>query len=181
MVLSNISAFQIVAPFAEADASRVASGQTATVTFDAVQGLTEPAHVMLVNPTSTVTSNVVNYNATFGLDQTDPRLKAGMTSNLTVVVASASNVVTVPNSAITRIGTRAFVTVVDPAGKQTRTAVVLGVAGDTTTEITSGVTAGQKVLLPQLRTSTTAAAGAGRGAGGGFGGGGGGIRVGGGG
>jgi HlyD family secretion protein len=180
MVLSNVSSFQIVAPFAEADASRVANGQTATVTFDAIQGLTEPAHVMLINPTATVTSNVVNYNATFGLDQTDPRLKAGMTSNLTVVVASASNVLTVPNSAITRIGTRSFVTVVDPSGKQVRTAVELGVAGDTSTEITSGISAGQKVLLPKLRASSTTAAGRGAGAGGGFGGGGG-IRVGGGG
>lgn len=178
--LSNLRTFQIVAPFAEADASRVQIGQTASVTFDAIQGLTEPAHVTLVAPTSTVTSNVVNYSVTFALDQTDPRLRSGMTSNLTVTVANATNVLLVPNSAITRIGTRAFVTVLDKDGKEVRTLVTPGVVGDTTTEITSGLQEGDKVVLPQLRTGTATTQAGGRGGFGGAGGGGG-IRVGGGG
>lgn len=178
VTLSNLSVFQIATAIAEADASRVQVGQTATVTFDAVQGLSAPAHVTLVAPTATVTSNVVNYSVTFALDQTDPRLRAGMTSNVTVTVASASNVLVVPNSALTRVGTRAvFVTLLDRAGRQSRTAVATGVAGDTSTEISSGLQEGERVVLPQLRAGAAAGQAAGRGAGI-PGGGGGGIRVG---
>ena len=53
------------------------------------------------------------------------------TANVTVVVAQASNVLVVPNSAITRIGTRAFVNVLQAGGKEVRKLVTLGVAGDT--------------------------------------------------
>ena len=54
-----------------------------------------------------------------------------------------------------------------------RTPVTLGVAGDTTTEITAGVKEGDRVVLPQLRAGTTATT-TGRGNGGG------GVRIGGG-
>ncbi|HEX6547154.1 MAG TPA: biotin/lipoyl-binding protein, partial [Candidatus Dormibacteraeota bacterium] len=155
MVLSNTATYQVVVPFAEADASRLQNGQTGTVTFDAIQNLTLPAHVLAVASSSTVVSNVVNYNVTLSLDQTDPRLKSGLTTNATIVVASASNVLVVPNSAITRLGGRAFVTVLDPNGQQVRTPVTLGVQGDSTTQVTAGLKAGDKVVLPQLRAGAS--------------------------
>ncbi len=173
-VISNDQAFQVVVPFAEADAGRIAAGQAATVGFDAVQGLTIPSHVLATAAVATVTSNVVNYNATLTLEATDRRVRSGQTANVTVVVAQASNVLVVPNSAITRIGNRAFVTVLQADGKQVRTPVTLGVAGDTTTEVTAGVKEGDKVVLPQLRAGTATTT-TGRGNGGG-----GGVRIGGG-
>ena len=172
-VISNDSAFQVVVPFAEADAGRIAAGQAATVSFDAVQGLSIPSHVLATAAAATVVSNVVNYNATLTLEATDRRVRTGQTANVTVVVAQASNVLVVQNSAITRIGNRAFVTVLQADGKQVRTPVTLGVAGDTTTEVTAGLKEGDRVVLPQLRAGASAT-GAGRGAGGG------GVRIGGG-
>ncbi|HEX6349761.1 MAG TPA: biotin/lipoyl-binding protein [Candidatus Dormibacteraeota bacterium] len=165
-VISNDLAFQVVVPFAEADAGRVAAGQAASVSFDAVQGLTVPSHVLATAAAATVVSNVVNYNTTLTLEQTDSRIRSGQTANVTVVVAQASNVLVVPNSAITRIGNRAFVTVLQAGGKQVRTPVTLGIAGDSSTEITGGLSAGDRVVLPQLRAGTTSG-NAGRGTGGG--------------
>jgi HlyD family secretion protein len=184
MVLGDLTGLQVVAPFAEADAARVQANQQATVTFDAVTGLTLPAHVSTVAQTATVTSNVTNYSVTLLLDQIDPRLKAGMTANTNVVVQAAQNVLTLPNSVITRIGGAAFVTLLGKDGKtQTRTPIQTGAVGDTATEIAGGLNQGDRVVRPTLRTTGTAAgaAGAGRGAGGLGGGGGGGVRIGGGG
>jgi len=167
-VISNDQAFQVVVPFAEADAGRIAAGQAATVSFDAVQGLTIPSHVLATAAAATVVSNVVNYNTTLTLEQIDNRIRSGQTANVTVVVAQASNVLVVPNSAITRIGTRAFVNVLQAGGKEVRKLVTLGVAGDTTTEVTDGLAAGDRVVLPQLRSTTTSTGGgAGRNGGGG--------------
>ena len=98
------SGFQAVVPFAETDAARLAPSQAATATFDAISGLSIPGHVLAISANATVISNVVNYYATFTFDSSDPRLKSGMTANLTVAVAEATNVLVAPNSAITRRG-----------------------------------------------------------------------------
>ena len=177
MTLMSDKAFQTVVSFAESDAAKVASGQTGTVTFDAFSGLTIPIHVLAVAGSSTVTSNVVNYYVTLTLDSLDDRLKPGLTTNATVITARAANVLVVPNAAITRRGTTATVNLVQN-GKEVVTDVVTGIAGTSTTEITSGLKAGDKVALPTTaaRTTTTTT---GRGFGGGGGGGGGGLGLGG--
>lgn len=173
MTLLNTNAYQAVVTFAESDAAKLQNGQAGTVTFDALPSVTIPVHVLAVAPGATVVSNVVNYYATLTLDSLNSALRAGLTTNATIVVSQASNVLTVPNSAITRFGQNAFVTVASANGVQTRVPVQLGVQGDTTTQVTSGLQAGDKVILPQLRTGTTSGSTRGTGlGGGGFGGGG---------
>ncbi len=145
---------QVVAPLAEGDAARIQAGQTASLTFDALPNLTLTGHVLAASPASTVISNVTNYYVTVTLDALDPRIKSGMTANASVVVSQAANVLAVSNSAITRIGGNAFVTVLEKDGKTQRVPIHTGVVGDTQTEIVSGLQAGQKIVLPQLRLPT---------------------------
>ena len=121
---------------------------------------------------------------TLALDTVDQRLKAGMTANASVIVSQASNVLMVPSSAITHIGTAAYATVLGSDGKRTRIPVQTGTVGDSSTEVASGLVQGERVVLPQLTTPTgTGTTGGARGLGGGggvLGGGGGGGRGGGG-
>ncbi len=173
MQIGNVSAMDVVIPFAEADAARIASNQEVQITFDAVPNLTISGHVIAVASSATVSSGVVNYYATITLNQTDKSLKQGMTANATVVVSKATNAITVPNLAITRTGGQAYV-MVYAAGQQTRTAIDTGVAGDQYTEVTGGLNDGEQVVIPTVRVSSSF----GSTRGGGFGGGGGGIRVG---
>ncbi len=173
MTLMSDTAFQTVVSFAESDAAKVAAGQTGNVTFDAISGLTIPIHVLAVAGSSTVTSNVVNYYVTLTLDSLDDRLKAGLTTNATVVTARAANVLVVPNAAITHRGSLATVTVLQ-GSSQIVTPVTTGIAGTGSTEITSGLKAGDKVVLPTTASRTSTPAGGGRG----FGGGGGGTQIG---
>ena len=174
MVIGNVDAMEVVIPFAESDASRIASNQDAQVTFDAVPNLTISGHVLAVASAAAVSSGVVNYYATITLNQTNKALKQGMTANATVVVSKATNALTVPNLAITHTGGQAFVKVY-AAGQQTQTPIETGVAGDQFTEVTGGLNDGQQIVLPTVRVSS--GSGTTRG---GLGGGGG-IRVGGGG
>jgi HlyD family secretion protein len=174
VVLGNVAGLEVVAPFAEADAARVQGNQQASVTFDAVPGVSVPAHVLAVATGGTVVSNVTNYYVTLTLDQANQQLKSGMTANASVVVSQASDVLAVPNSAITRLGGQSYVTVLSRDGKtQTRVAVETGTVGDTSTEITSGLNPGDRVVLPQLRLPTQTPSRGVLGGGGGGGGGGG--------
>lgn len=150
MVIGNDSGMEVVVPFAESDAARLASDQDASVTFDAAPNVTMTGKVIAVASSATVTSGVVNYYATISLDSASNALKEGMTSNATVVVSSATNVLTVPNLAITRLGGQAYVNLY-ANGQQVQTAIETGVVGDTYTEVTSGLTEGQQVVIPTLR------------------------------
>jgi HlyD family secretion protein len=177
MVIGNVNAMEVVVPFAESDASRVAFNQDAQVTFDAVPSLTISGHVIAVASAASVSSGVVNYYASISLNQTDKSLKQGMTANATVVVSKSANALTVPNLAISHSGGQAFV-LVYAGGQQTQTAIETGVVGDQFTEVTGGLNDGEQIVVPSVRVTT--GTGTTRGGGGGFGGGGG-IRVGGGG
>jgi HlyD family secretion protein len=165
------ASYQTVVSFAETDAAKIKAGQTGSVNFDAISGLSVPVHVLAVAGAATVVSNVVNYYVTLALDTTDPRLRPGMTTNATVITAEADNVVEVANSAIIRRAGQAFVTILQGTQK-VLTAVTLGVVGTTTTEVQSGLKAGDKVVLPTVSSGSGSSL-----RGGGFGGGGGGRVV----
>jgi multidrug efflux pump subunit AcrA (membrane-fusion protein) len=175
MVIDDTSSYLAVMPFAETDAGRLQPNQTATLTFDAVTGLTISGHLLSVSPSATVVSNVVDYYATFVLNRTDPRLRTGMTANASVTVAQADNVVRVPNAAVHTTGGVTMVTVYSN-GEQVPTEVVTGLVGDTNTEIKAGLNEGDRVVLPSLRTGTGTTTGSGNLLRGGGLGGGGGFR-----
>jgi len=171
MQIGNVSGMEVVIPFAESDAARVATNQDAQLTFDAVPNLTISGHVIAVGSAPTLTNGVVNYYATISLNQTNKSLKQGMTANATVTVSKVTDALVVPNLAISHLGTQAFVTVY-ANGQQTQTAVELGIVGDQFTQVTGGINDGEQIVLPTVKAAT--GSGTGRG---GFGGGGG-IRVG---
>ena len=173
MVIGNVSGLEVVIPFAESDASKLASNQDTQVTFDAVPNLAISGHVVAVASAATVQSGVINYYATVSLNQTNPALKQGMTSNATVIVSRAANAIVVPNLAISRLGGQAYVNVYT-GGKAMQTPIEVGVVGDQYTEVTGGLNEGAQVVIPTLRVA---------GSSGGIrtGGGGGGVRIGGGG
>jgi HlyD family secretion protein len=151
IVLGDVRAFQVIVPFAEADASRLRPGLKAEVTFDAIPGLRVPADVIAVAPGATIIQNVTNYFATLTLAQIDPRLRAGLTANAEIVASEVHNVLVVPNAAVQRVGNQAFVTVLLRDGTQRRMLVQTGLVGDTTTEVIAGLEPGDRVVLPTVR------------------------------
>jgi macrolide-specific efflux system membrane fusion protein len=171
-------------PFSESDIHQVRVGQPATVTVNALPGQKLAAHVTSIDDLPTTSNGVVSYNVDFDLDQSEAGLKPGMTASAQVVVKEVSGAISVPTSAVSGRGAGATVTVVS-GGKQTTRSVVTGMTGDSTTQIVSGLSAGDQVaiVIPTGGGSGSGAAGAGglRPAGGGGGPGGGGLFFGGGG
>ena len=165
LVLNNIDTFQIVVPFEESDAVKVAANQQVEVTFDAVPDLTRPGTVLSVAPRGTDISGVTNYYATILLTQSDPRLRDGLTAEVGVLVNALNNVLVVPNNAILRQGNQTFVSVPGPDGKPLRVPFQAGAAGDDNTQVLSGLNEGQPILLPEARVAPGATGGGGGGGG----------------
>ncbi len=142
--------------FSESDISSVHVGQPATVTLDALAGVQLAAHVSSIALVGSTSSSVVSYDATLTLDQNDSRVKPGMSASASVITAQASGV-TVPNAAVTGSGSLGTVNLMKN-GKEVSQQVVVGVRGDSRTQIISGVSAGDQLVitiaLPSLSTST---------------------------
>jgi multidrug efflux pump subunit AcrA (membrane-fusion protein) len=105
-----------------------------------------------------------------------PALASGSRAEASLLIGAVSNVLIVPNSALTPLGNGQALALIFNGGVATRALVKTGYAGTLTTQITSGLSAGQQVVLADmstaLPTNTTNARrfGVGAGAGGGFGG-----------
>jgi hypothetical protein len=139
---------QLVVPLSESEVVHVHSGQPATVTVEALEGLKLAARVVTVAQLSTSNSGVVSYDVTFQLEQLTSELKPGMSATAEVVVKQAEGV-NVPTSAISA-GT---VTVVRK-GVHVPQRVVTGLAGNSSTIILSGLKAGEQIALPVTSSSS---------------------------
>jgi HlyD family secretion protein len=147
IVLDNVDQFQVVVPFEESDAVRISPNQRANVSFDAIPDLTLPGTVVSVSPSATALSGVISYYATVALTQGDPRLKNGQTAQASVLTTELDDVLTVPNSAIHHEGDKTTVTVLGFNGQRT-VEFQPGAVGDDRTQVLSGLTEGDEVVVP---------------------------------
>jgi HlyD family secretion protein len=150
IVLDDVNAFQLVAPFAEVDTARLEPNQPVQVSFDAIPDLTRTGTVVAIAPTGTDIQGVTSYYASIVLNELDPRLKDGLTAIANVVVAQKDDVLVVPNAAILQGGGgTGVVTVLQEDGTQGQVQVELGLQGDSVTEVVSGLDEGQQVVVAQ--------------------------------
>jgi trimeric autotransporter adhesin len=155
------------------DVGEIKVGQPATITLDGsatpING--EVAAIGMLSTSSSTGS--ASYPVTIALAAGTPTLFAGSDAQVAITLAKVSDAVTVPTSAVVGIGADTFVTVLR-AGKPVTVSVVVGATGPVATQITSGLTVGEQVVLADLGTplptNTNPFAARGLTGGGGFGG-----------
>ncbi|MFI7547295.1 efflux RND transporter periplasmic adaptor subunit [Actinoplanes sp. NPDC049599] len=151
--LADLTKLQVTAAFAEADATRLKEKQAATVTWNALSGTEQSAKVVAVDPQATTADNVVTYGVTLSLDKVPTGAKPGQTVSVSVVTGEVTDAVYVNAAALTTVGTRHTVTVL-AGGVQEVRAVEVGLEGDQATQITSGLTPGEQVVIVATGTTT---------------------------
>jgi multidrug efflux pump subunit AcrA (membrane-fusion protein) len=154
VTIDALDQLEIVAGFAEADATNIKVGEPATITFPALPNVDVAGKVVAVSNTSTVVSNVVTYNETIALVNPPAEIKDGMTADVSVVTETVTGALQLPSSAITTSGTISTVELLQN-GKTTVTPVVTGLVGSTTTQIVSGLSAGDVVVEPTVTISAS--------------------------
>jgi membrane fusion protein, macrolide-specific efflux system len=146
VVIANLAAFNVRASYTEADVVDLRIGQTATIVPNAEPDLSLTAKVTQIDPTSTVVNNVVTYGVTLQVTSKNVPLRAGQTVSARVTVAEAKNALYLPSTSVQGTGEQARVTVVRD-GVQTPTTVQVGLRGDQTTQILSGLRLGDQVVM----------------------------------
>jgi HlyD family secretion protein len=148
MVLSDVEKVQLVLPLEQSDAATVRPGLKVTVQADAVPDAQLAGTVLSVAPSSTVSSGAVSYLATVALSEPNDKLQDGQTGRGTIITQQRANVLSVPNSAIHQQGTTSTVVLLNDDGTQQTVPIEVGAVGSDRTEVISGLTEGQRVVLP---------------------------------
>jgi RND family efflux transporter MFP subunit len=159
IVLAQLSRLKLEVALSESDIGKVKTGQRATVTINAASGEEVAAHVSSIAILSSSSGDAsqagagaggaVSYPVVVTLDQTTDGVRAGMSATADIVTSQASGVV-VPNQAL-----RGGAVTLVANGTRTTQRVETGIVGDRTTQVVSGLRAGDRVVI----TSAAALAG----------------------
>ncbi|MDY6892501.1 MAG: HlyD family efflux transporter periplasmic adaptor subunit [Chloroflexota bacterium] len=85
----------------------------------------------------------------------DFQLREGLTVTVSIIIDERSNVLLVPNAAITTQGRQTYVQVLSPDGTLEERAIQTGISDWQYTEVTDGLSEGEQVVLPQGTTTTS--------------------------
>ncbi len=96
----DLTKMQLEVDVDEADIGRVFEGQAANFVVDAFHNRRYPATITQVRFAPKTVDSVVTYQAVLTVNNDDLSLRPGMTATATIVTASRSDVLTVPNAAL---------------------------------------------------------------------------------
>lgn len=145
----------------EVDIAKMAPGEDATISFDALPGEPYRGSVTRVGKVGQNVQGVVNFAVTVQLQGTNVDLPSGLTAAVDVVVDHRSGVLVVPIGAIRYVGGQSVVYLWEN-GNEVQVPVVLGITTDTQAEIVSGnVKEGDAIVLNPSGGSPTSGSKAG--------------------
>lgn len=143
----------------ELDATKVKIGNNATVTFDALPGITAKGKVEKIDTIGKITQNVVSYEAKIVFEDAVDLLKPGMSANAEIVVDFQENVLQIPSAAIrTNEDGTFYVQVIssqeknlkngsDEKIKTVKKTIKLGITDEVVSQVLEGLEEGDEVML----------------------------------
>ncbi len=99
-IAQDLTKMQVDANVSEADIGGMTEGKEAAFTVDAYPGERFQGRIRQVRNSPISIQNVVTYDVVVGVDNSDLRLKPGMTANVSIIVARKDQALKVPNAAL---------------------------------------------------------------------------------
>jgi HlyD family secretion protein len=151
VIVADLSQINVEANLNEVDAGKVQLGGKVTISSRLLGNTTIQGTITEISPQAIVIPSVQGKSApTVGvkirLDQVPAALKPGFTVNVQVITAAKEGVLAVPQEVLFQEGKRNYVYLIQE-GKLAKTEVTIGIGNETYQEITSGLKAGDLVVL----------------------------------
>lgn len=143
--LSKSSVIEAVASLTETDIIKVKTGQTSKIEVNAADKIYNGI-VQRVDTVGTENQGVMRYNAYIRLTDADDKLRSGMTADVIITTSKIDNVLSVPNSAVKPYKGGRAVRIPQTKDKTIYIPVVIGIRGDSRTQILKGIAEGQEVV-----------------------------------
>ncbi len=99
-IAQDLTKMQIDSNIAEADIGRISVGQQVEFTVDAYPDITFKGRVSQVRNAPITVQNVVTYDVVVKVDNSDLKLRPGMTANLSVIISNKEGILRIPNAAL---------------------------------------------------------------------------------
>jgi HlyD family secretion protein len=100
VIAEDLRKMQVDTSVAEADVGKLTSGMEATFVVDAFPGERFKGKVRQIRNAAQTVQNVVTYDAVIDVDNSELKLRPGMTANVNFVFANRDSVLRVPNAAL---------------------------------------------------------------------------------
>ncbi len=146
-ILALASTNEIVAQVAEASIAQIKVGQVATIKVDAYSGKTFAGKVTQVATQSLVQQNVTSFEVKVAVADPEKLLSQGMNVTIDFRAGELNQVLIVPTASIVQEKTAQGVYVAKPGGDPVFTPIVVGTTVNDKTEVKSGLTGNERVLL----------------------------------
>ena len=147
-VISN-QKYEVETYVSEADIAKIKVGDSANVTLDAYKGQAPlQATVISVDPATTLINGTQSYKVELQFVNDNPEISQGMTANVSIIAAEEQNVLAVPTQSIIIKDDGSYVLLDNGKGGSSLVQVETGLEDETQgmTEITSGLSAGQRII-----------------------------------
>lgn len=159
-IAQDLTKMQIDTNVDEADIGKVEVGQKVEFTVDAYPDMVFKGKVGQVRIAPITVQNVVTYDVVITVDNTDLKLKPGMTANVSIIVSEKKDVLKAPNGALRfkpsdksksqQLQKGPGIWVLE-RGKPKRLPVTTGISDGNYTELTSGdLREGQEVIVESI-------------------------------
>jgi HlyD family secretion protein len=147
-ILALASTNEVVANLAETNISKIRLGQPVTIKADAYPGKTFEGKVSQIAAQSVVEQNVTSFEVKVSLSDPERLLRSGMNVAADFQVGELKNVLVVPTAAVVRQENATGVLVArNNNDRPLFTRIETGVTVDRFTEVKSGLTGNERVLL----------------------------------
>ncbi len=135
--IDDLSRLLVDVRISEVDINRIAVGQQATLSFDAIQGKEYTGEVNEVSNVGVTSQGIVEFSVTILLTNPDEDVKPGMTAAVNIVVQQFENVMLVPNRAVRVMEGQRIVYIIQD-NQLARVNITLGASSDTMSEVAGG-------------------------------------------
>lgn len=143
----------------ETDVGKIKLDQSGVVSLDAYPNVKIDATVEHIYYESQTVNNVTIYNVDLVSKKVPDFFRSGMNANIDFLIEKKENALLVPNEAVHKDKDGSYVLLSRGAGREpVRQAVTPGISDDKNTEIVSGLTAEEKILLKLQKYALPSAA-----------------------
>jgi RND family efflux transporter MFP subunit len=147
MTIANLSKLLVETHINQVDVARLEPNLTVKLHVESLKDAEMDAKISFIAPVATIKNSVKGFQVQALIEKPNKRLRPGMTVQISIPIASASDVVSVPISAVFRAEGNKKVVYVRNGESTERREVKIGVTNTDYAQVINGVNDGEEILL----------------------------------
>jgi len=147
MTIADLRKLLVQTHINQVDVARLELSQAVKLRAESLRDLEMEASISFIAPVATVTNNVKGFDVQALIEKPNPRLRPGMTVNMTVPIARADDALSVPIAAVFQSEGNKKVVYVRKGDTTEKREVKVGVTNIEHAQILDGVSEGEEILL----------------------------------